>query len=74
VTDLILGFGVVALFLGGAAAAGAARSRTRSHPATTRECLRCNGSGRAVRYPLGRARCPLCGGRGRLARNEGAWL
>jgi hypothetical protein len=43
-------------------------------PDTTRECLRCKGSGR-VRMPMAahKTRCPSCGGRGRRPRNEGAW-
>jgi DnaJ-class molecular chaperone len=39
----------------------------------TRYCLRCNGTGRAVRRPFGWSRCPLCDGTGRRPRNEGAW-
>jgi hypothetical protein len=45
-----------------------------SRPSTTRYCLRCNGTGRAARYPFGRSKCPLCDGTGRRPRNEGAWL
>lgn len=71
--SVLLWSAAVALFLAGRAAAGAVRPRSGSNPSTTRECMRCNGTGRAVRYPLGRARCPICGGRGRRPRVEGTW-
>lgn len=43
-------------------------------PEATRACLRCHGTGRVRRgAAVIPTRCPMCGGRGRRPRNEGAW-
>ena len=56
---------IVALGLAFAATGAAMVEVQRRRDRLSRECLRCNGSGKAARLPYGRSRCPLCRGTGR---------
>lgn len=56
------------------AASGLTRRQARGSQ-MTRVCTRCSGTGRVrlLTRPGQPARCPICSGRGRNPRQEGAW-